>query len=141
MAEQAKESLPTTNIDVGLSGSDVEKLREKWGWNEIPTPSTPTYILFLRQFTGFLQIIILIAAIVAIAVVDYPDFIVIVAMLLVNGTCEGIVSIYVWYILSVFLQLMHPSLYYNRSQYLFLHWIDELIDRSIIHYCQTLLIF
>ena len=89
MAEQAKESLPTTNIDVGLSGSDVEKLREKWGWNEIPTPSTPTYILFLRQFTGFLQVIILIAAVVAIAVEDFSDFGVIIAMLLVNGTCEG----------------------------------------------------
>lgn len=86
MAEQAKESLPTTNVDVGLSGSDVEKLREKWGWNEIPTPSTPTYIIFLRQFTGFLQIIILIAAIVAIAVVDYSDFIVIVVMLICNAT-------------------------------------------------------
>lgn len=75
-----------TNIDVGLTASEVESLREKWGWNEIPTPTTPTYVLFLRQFTGFLSIIIMIAAIVAIAVVDYADFIVIVCMLFVNGT-------------------------------------------------------
>jgi magnesium-transporting ATPase (P-type) len=81
-----KSAVLATNIDVGLTASEVESLREKWGWNEIPTPTTPTYILFLRQFTGFLSIIIMIAAVVAIVVLDYQDFVVIVCMLIVNGT-------------------------------------------------------
>jgi len=81
-----EEAVPTTNVDVGLTASEVTELREKWGWNEIPTPSTPVYILFLRQFTGFLSIIIMVAAIVAIAVLDYPDFIVIIVMLFVNAS-------------------------------------------------------
>ena len=81
-----EESVPTTDIDVGLTATEVEAAREKWGWNEIETPTTPLYILFLRQFTGFMSIIILIAAVVAFAVEDYPDGAVILVMLFVNGT-------------------------------------------------------
>ena len=79
--------LSNTDIDTGLTQDQVERARQKWGWNEIETPSTPLYILFLRQFTGFMSIIILIAAVVAAAVEDFPDMIVILIMLLVNGTC------------------------------------------------------
>lgn len=75
-----------TDVDVGLTAKEVAASREQWGWNEIETPSTPLYILFLRQFTGFMSIIILIAAVVAAVVEDWPDFGVILAMLFVNGT-------------------------------------------------------
>jgi len=81
-----EESVPTTDIDVGLTATEVEAAREKWGWNEIETPTTPLYILFLRQFTGFMSIIILIAAVVAFAVEDYPDGAVILVMLFVNAS-------------------------------------------------------
>mmetsp|Transcript_67513 Transcript_67513/g.75633 ORF Transcript_67513/g.75633 Transcript_67513/m.75633 type:complete len:970 (+) Transcript_67513:119-3028(+) len=83
--EEAAPAVPTTNVDTGLTASEVTQHREEWGWNEIPTPSTPVYILFLRQFTGFLSIIIMLAALVAIIVVDYPDFIVIASMLIINA--------------------------------------------------------
>ncbi len=76
----------TTNLDTGLTHEEVERARQKWGWNEIETPSTPIYVLFLRQFTGFMSIIILIAAVVAAAVEDWSDMGVILIMLLVNGT-------------------------------------------------------
>lgn len=81
-----EESTPVTNVDNGLSASEVESLREKWGWNEIPVPTTPLYIIFLKQFTGFLSVIIMFAAIVSLAVEDWVDFGVIVLMLLVNAT-------------------------------------------------------
>ena len=84
-----EESAPVTDVDKGLSASEVERLREKWGWNEIPVPTTPLYILFLKQFTGFLSVIIMFAAIVSLVVVDYVDFGVIVVMLLVNGKQIG----------------------------------------------------
>jgi len=77
-----------TDVDVGLTAKEVAASREQWGWNEIETPSTPLYVLFLRQFTGFMSIIILIAAVVAAAVEDWPDFGVILAMLFVNA-CLG----------------------------------------------------
>ena len=72
--KSVEEDLPDTNVDVGLSAEDVEKHREKWGWNEIPAPSTPLYMLFIHQFTGFLAILIEIAAIISLAVQDWTDF-------------------------------------------------------------------
>lgn len=67
------------------SAEDVEKLREKYGWNEIPVPKTPLYMLFVHQFTGFLAILIEIAAIISLAVQDWTDFAIIAGILLVNG--------------------------------------------------------
>jgi H+-transporting ATPase len=72
--KDAEEEVLRTNVDVGLSADAVEKLREKWGWNEIPAPSTPLYMLFVHQFTGFLAILIEIAAIISLAVKDWTDF-------------------------------------------------------------------
>lgn len=72
--ETGKEEVPDTDVDVGLSADEVEKLREKWGWNEIPAPTTPLYMLFVHQFTGFLAILIEVAAIISLAVQDWTDF-------------------------------------------------------------------
>jgi H+-transporting ATPase len=82
------DSIPDTLVDYGLREEQVPELREKFGWNEIPAPSTPLYVLFLRQFTGFLPILIEVAAIVSLAVQDYQDFGIIVGILLVNA-CLG----------------------------------------------------
>jgi magnesium-transporting ATPase (P-type) len=83
--DEGTQNVPDTNIDVGLSASDVEMLREKYGWNEIPAPSTPLYMLFVHQFTGFLAILIEVAAIISLSVEDWADFGIIVGILLVNG--------------------------------------------------------
>jgi len=85
-SEDVEATVPTTDVDIGLTAKEVAEAREKWGWNEIETPSTPLYILFGRQFTGFMSIIILIAAIVAAAVKDFADMVVILVMLLVNAS-------------------------------------------------------
>lgn len=82
----AGEGMPITDVDKGLTSREVEQAREKWGWNEIPVPVTPLWVLYLRQFTGFLSIIIIIAAIVSAIVVDVVDLGVILAMLIVNST-------------------------------------------------------
>lgn len=83
--ETGPEHEPTTDVNVGLSLKEVEQLREKYGWNEIPVSSTPLYMIFLHQFTGFLPILIELAAIVALAVQDYTDFGIIAGILLING--------------------------------------------------------
>ena len=91
MTESDAETPPmvATDVNVGLTAKGVAQAREIWGWNEIETPSTPLYILFARQFTGFMSIIILIAAVVALAVEDWPDMGVILLMLLVNGMSKN----------------------------------------------------
>jgi H+-transporting ATPase len=82
------EDVPTTDLKIGLSLTEVKELRELYGWNDIPTPSTPLYMLFLHQFTGFLAILIEIAAVAALAVQDYTDFGIIIGILFING-CLG----------------------------------------------------
>jgi len=75
-----------TNINKGLMDDEVTKSREINGSNEIPTHVTPTYMLFLKQFFGFMPLLILAAAIVTIGELDYPDFIILICMLLINAT-------------------------------------------------------
>ena len=43
-------------------------------------------MIFVRQFTGFLPILIELAAIISLAVQDWTDFGIIVAILVINGT-------------------------------------------------------
>jgi magnesium-transporting ATPase (P-type) len=83
--EECIQEILNTNVDVGLSVTDVETLREKYGWNEIPPPSTPLYMLFVHQFTGFLAVLIELAAIISLSVKDWTDFGIIVGILIVNG--------------------------------------------------------
>ncbi|KAL3925327.1 MAG: hypothetical protein SGILL_000484 [Bacillariaceae sp.] len=77
-----------TDPNVGLNLQEVGQLRERYGWNEIPTPITPLYMLFVHQFTGFLAVLIEIAALISLAVQDYTDFGIICGILLVNA-CLG----------------------------------------------------
>lgn len=75
----------TTDPTTGLTTSQMEQSREIYGLNVIPIESTPLYVLFLRQFVGFMPLLIEVAAIISIAVQDYVDFGIVLAMLLVNG--------------------------------------------------------
>ena len=74
-----------TDFDAGLTTEQVQKSLEQYGPNEIPVPDTPLYVLFLRQFTGFLPLLIEIAAIVSLAAQDYTDFGIILGILLINA--------------------------------------------------------
>lgn len=74
-----------TDLTEGLSSQEVEERLIKFGRNEIPVPETPVYVLFLRQFTGFLPILIEIAALVSLSVQDYTDFGIILGILIVNA--------------------------------------------------------
>lgn len=73
------------NVESGLSDDEVTAAREKFGENLIPVPETPLWKIFIRQFIGFLPLLIELAALVSLGVGDYTDFGIIVAMLVVNG--------------------------------------------------------
>jgi len=84
-SSSGSEVFTPTSPELGLSDEQVEKQREVYGTNEIPAPHTPLYVLFLRQFVGFLPFLIEIAAIIALAVQDWTDFAIIAAIMLVNA--------------------------------------------------------
>ena len=75
-----------TNISNGLTDEEVTRSREIHGSNEIPQHVVPTYMLFVKQFIGFMPMLILLAAIVTIAYADLPDFFILIAMLLINAS-------------------------------------------------------
>ena len=79
------ETFVATELEKGLTSDQVLASREKWGVNEIPVPETPLYMIFLRQFYGFLPMLIELAAIIALAVEDFVDFAIIASILLVNA--------------------------------------------------------
>lgn len=87
-ALEEKDLLAMTDPDSGLTDAEYAVALEKYGKNEIPVTETPLYVLFLRQFVGFLPVLIEVAAIVSLAVEDFVDFGIIIAMLSVNA-CLG----------------------------------------------------
>ena len=49
---------PLTDAKNGLTSAQVVAAREVYGSNEIPVPQTPLWMLFARQFVGFLPLLI-----------------------------------------------------------------------------------
>ena len=70
---------------IGLTTEQAEEMYKKWGFNELPEISVSLWWLLFLQFTGTMPYMLEIACIVALAVGDYPDFAIILAMLLANG--------------------------------------------------------
>ena len=66
--------LPEPARDVGLTQAQVQKARKLAGWNELPTAQGATALqVFLRQFSSFLVLILIVAAVVAIFLGEYVD--------------------------------------------------------------------
>ncbi len=70
---------------IGLTTEQVEELYKKWGFNELPEVTVSLWWLLFVQFTGTMPYMLELACIVAVAVGDYPDFGIILAMLMANG--------------------------------------------------------
>mmetsp|Transcript_9006 Transcript_9006/g.19166 ORF Transcript_9006/g.19166 Transcript_9006/m.19166 type:complete len:969 (+) Transcript_9006:380-3286(+) len=69
----------------GLTTSQVAQSLAEFGKNEIPIAQTPLYLLFVRQFIGFLPLLIEVAALISLGIGDYADFGIILGMLFVNA--------------------------------------------------------
>jgi magnesium-transporting ATPase (P-type) len=70
---------------LGLTNDQVEELYKQWGYNELPEIKVSLIWLLFIQFTGTMPYMLELACIIALAVGDYPDFAIILAMLLANG--------------------------------------------------------
>lgn len=86
LPESAVDEVSMTNVKTGLTNDQVLEAREKYGRNEIPSPTVPLYKLFLKQFVGFLPLLIELAAIISLAVQDFVDFGIIAGILFINAT-------------------------------------------------------
>jgi H+-transporting ATPase len=87
-ASSKESKIPPLNPEdplAGLTDAQVQESLATFGKNEIVIPETPLWKMFLKQFMGFLPVLIELAAIVSIAVQDYTDFGIILAMLVINA--------------------------------------------------------
>ncbi|MFX1281730.1 MAG: plasma-membrane proton-efflux P-type ATPase [Promethearchaeota archaeon] len=69
----------------GLSEKEAEVRIEKYGYNELPEKKVSTILKFLKNFWGPIPWMIEIAAILSIIIGEWDDFIIIIAMLLINS--------------------------------------------------------
>ncbi len=77
---------PSNNVPHGLTRQQAEALRVEHGWNELPKqkPVSPVAI-FLRQFTSFLVVILICAALIAYFLGERIDALAIALVVLLNG--------------------------------------------------------
>merc|ERR1719162_1544738 len=59
---------------------------EKYGLNEVLEEKEPLWKLFVKQFIGPMQIMIECAAILCLTIPNWPDFTIIMILLMTNGT-------------------------------------------------------
>lgn len=79
-------SLYESDKDKGLGQDEIEKIREKYGYNEIKERKGKTVIqMFLEQFKDFLIIVLLGAALVSGVVGEIEDSILIIAIVVLNA--------------------------------------------------------
>lgn len=81
------EVLDLLNADInGLNDADVERIRAEHGYNELKEAKKKSVIsVFFSQFTDFLVMILLVAALVSIFLRDYESAAVIVAVTILNA--------------------------------------------------------
>jgi H+-transporting ATPase len=70
---------------VGLTTEEAEELYKQWGFNELPEITVSLWYLLFVQFTGTMPYMLELACVIALAIQDYPDFGIILGMLLANG--------------------------------------------------------
>mmetsp|Transcript_16480 Transcript_16480/g.27614 ORF Transcript_16480/g.27614 Transcript_16480/m.27614 type:complete len:979 (-) Transcript_16480:1850-4786(-) len=70
---------------IGLTTDQAEEAYKVHGYNELPEVTVSLWYILFVQFTGTMPYMLELAAIIAIAVQDYPDFAIILSMLLANG--------------------------------------------------------
>merc|ERR1719265_3146526 len=70
----------------GLTTDEAKKRVETYGLNEVPEKKKSLCVMFIKQFTGPMQIMIECAAILCLLIQNWPDFIILMILLMTNGT-------------------------------------------------------
>jgi len=69
----------------GLSSEEAARMTKLYGLNEVPEKKEPLWKMFLRQFVGPMQIMIEVAALLCLSIQNWPDFVIIIILLMTNG--------------------------------------------------------
>ena len=78
--------METTGTDRGLTKSQIDQARQKYGWNELPEAErTGPIRVFLRQFSSLLVLILIVAAVAALALGEIIDAITIGLVVFLNA--------------------------------------------------------
>ncbi|KAK6605134.1 plasma membrane atpase [Botrytis cinerea] len=80
------EDLLQTDTRIGLTDSEVQARRKKWGLNQMKEEKENLFLKFLGYFIGPIQFVMEAAAVLAAGLQDWVDFGVICALLLLNAT-------------------------------------------------------
>merc|ERR1719197_894174 len=70
----------------GLTDAEAADAQKIYGLNHIPEHKEPLWKLFIKQFTGPMQIMIEAAALLCLSIQNWPDFTIITILLMTNGT-------------------------------------------------------
>lgn len=80
----------TQASEEGLDGAEVKRRLDQYGYNKLPESTRIPFLVFLGYLWNPLSWAMEVAAILAIILLDYADFALIVALLLVNATIRSV---------------------------------------------------
>ena len=72
--------------DAGLDSAEVKRRLDQYGYNKLPESTRNPFLVYLGYLWNPLSWAMEVAAILAIILLDYADFCLIIALLLVNAT-------------------------------------------------------
>ena len=94
----------------GLSGKEALERIQQYGPNSLKTISrTPWYMIFLRQFTDLLILILFIAAGISLAVGEIADAITIIVIIVLNGILGFVQEYKAENAIEALKQMLHPT--------------------------------
>jgi Ca2+-transporting ATPase len=112
---------------VGLSEEEAKKKVETDGENELITiDKTPWYIVFIRQFTNVLIVILLIAAAISLAIGEFGDAITIMVIVVLNGLLGFFQEYKAENAIEALKQMLHPTCLVIRDSY------EKIIDAKLL---------
>ncbi len=99
-----------TNPQQGLSKKEASRRLTLYGKNELKTIArTPWYLIFLRQFTDLLIIILFVAAAVSLAVGEVTDAITIFVIIILNGVLGFVQEYKAENAIEALKKMLHPT--------------------------------
>ena len=94
----------------GLTSSEAEQRREKYGYNElIEGKKKPLFLIFLEQFKDFLVLILIAAAVVSFVLGDFESAVVILAVIIMNAILGTVQQVKAEHSLKSLKQISTPS--------------------------------
>lgn len=102
--------MESSGTERGLTNSQIEQARQKYGWNELPeAKKTGPLTVFVRQFSSLLVLILAVAAIAALALGEIIDAVTITLVVLLNAVLGFVQEWKAETALTSLRQLMSPK--------------------------------